>query len=801
MITTNFKIALRSLKRNKVYTFINISGLAIGMAACLLIFLVVRYELSYDTFQPSYSDIYHVVTQDKETDGIDYTPGVPFPALDAMRADFPQIKVTGLFATYGTQITVPDLKVTSGKKFIESNGVFFCEPQFFDVFSYKWLVGNASVLKDPNTVILTKSIAVKYFGNWENVIGKMIRIDNIMNMKVSGVIDDIPNNTDYPICIIASFITLKDNHYYGYNTDWGSTTSSFQVFMLLPKNVTPDHINEQFKLLAKKYYKSDGVRRRINFLQPLSKIHFDTEIPGLGDHVTSYSTLITLGMIGFLIIVMACINFVNLSTAQAITRSKEIGVRKVLGSSRKQLFWQVMSETNLIVLVSTILSLILAKLALPYIKYIISINDDLNLLTMQNSAFMILVVIVVTILSGVYPALILSGFSPVMALKNKIGSATIGGISLRRALVITQFVIAQMLIVGTIVAVSQMDFIRTADLGFNKEAVLVLYSSTDSSTLVKHTPFKRALLQMPDVKMVSLSSDVPSSDNNSGTNFAFDHRPDEDFTLYRKFGDADYFKTFDLKFVAGEAYQENDTAGKVIVNETFLKKLNVKTPQEAIGKEIRTGSGRWRSIIGVVKDFKTNSLRDEVKPILISSRQGQFNVISIKLNSTNLSRSKLQIEKLWDKYFPEYAYNSTFMDESIEQFYRQEKQMALLYKIFAGLAIFISCLGLYGLVSFMAVQRTKEVGIRKVLGAGVGNIVLLFSKEFTILIAIAFVIAAPLSWYFMNNWLNNFAYRIDIGWSVFVIAMVISLMVAWISVGYRAFRAALANPVKSLKTE
>jgi len=801
MIPTHFKIALRGLRRNKAYTFINIAGLAIGMAACLLIFLVSRYELSYDTFQPSYSNIYRVPTSDQTSDGIDYTPGIPYPALEALREDFPQVTMTGLYSTYGTQITIPDSKIASGKKFIESTGVFFCEPQFFDVFSYKWLNGNASVLKDPNSVVLTKDMAVKYFGTWENAVGKMLKIENSMNMRVNGILESIPKNTDFPISVIGSFITIKNNEYYGYTTDWGSTTSNFQIFMLLPENVKAENINVQLAKLANKYYKNDPVQKRTNFLQALSDIHFNKEISGFGGHVTSHSTLITLSMIGFLIIIMACINFINLSTAQAITRSKEVGVRKVLGSSRKQLFWQVMGETNLIVLVATALSLIIAKLALPYIKYTISINDDLNLLGMQNSLFIITVIIVATALSGVYPALILSGFSPVVALKNKISSANIGGISLRRVLVVVQFVIAQVLIVGTIVAVSQMDFVRTADLGFNKEALLILGSSTDSVALANQEPFKQALLQMKDVKTVSLSSDVPSSESNSGTNFAFDHHSDENFTLYRKYGDADYFQTFDLKFVAGEGYETNDTAGKLVVNEMLLKKLNVKTPQEAIGKQLRLGGGRWRSIVGVVKDFKTNSLREEIKPLMIASRKNQFSLISVKLHSKNLANTQKQIEQLWDKYFPDYAYNSTFMDEVIEEFYSQEKQMALLYKLFAGLAIFISCLGLYGLVSFMAVQKTKEVGIRKVLGAGVGNIILLFSKEFTILIGIAFVIAAPVSWYLMNNWLNNFAYRIEIGWEVFAIAIVTSLVIAWISVGYKAFRAAMTNPVKSLKTE
>lgn len=801
MITNHFKIALRSLKRHRSYSLINVAGLAIGIAACLIIFLVVRYELSYDTFRPAYRDIYHVVTEDKGPDGIEYTPGIPYPALEALRTDFPQIKLTGLYYTYGTQVTVDDIQNTAGKKFIEETGVFFCEPEYFDMFSTTWLTGNASVLRDPGQVVLTKTMAVKYFGDWKHALGKLIRIDNAMDMKVAGIIEDVPLNSDFPTTVIGSFITIKNNAYYGYATDWGSTTSAFQVFMKLPKSLSAETVETQLKGLANKYYSNTDVHKVSNSLQPLSEIHFDTQIPGLGDHVTSRSTLMTLSMIGFLIIVMACINFINLTTAQAVTRSKEIGVRKVLGSNRKQLFFQALGETSLIVLLSACLALVIAWLALPFVKHIISIQEELSLFSLPSALFILFIVVAVIVLSGSYPALILSGFSPAVALKNKISSATIGGISLRRGLVVVQFAISQILIVGTIVAVSQMEYVRTADLGFNKEALLIVSGSTDSVAQSRHAAFKQALLQVPEVSMVSLSSDIPSSEHNAGTNFAFDHKEDETFTLYTKEGDADYFKTFGLKFAAGGPYEATDTAGSVVVNETLIRKLNLKNPQEAIGKQIRTGGGRWRTVVGVVEDFKTNSLREEVKPLLIASRKSMFGMVSMKLKSANLAKSRQTIEKIWDKFYPEYAYNSVFMDESIEQFYRQEQQMALLYKIFSGLAIFISCLGLYGLVSFMTVQKTKEVGIRKVLGAGVGNILLLFSKEFTLLIGLAFVIAVPVSWYVMTNWLNNFAYKITISWVVFAVAIAFSLIIAWISVGYKALGAALANPVNSLRTE
>jgi len=314
--------------------------------------------------------------------------------------------------------------------------------------------------------------------------------------------------------------------------------------------------------------------------------------------------------------------------------------------------------------------------------------------------------------------------------------------------------------------------------------------------------FKEQLLQLPGVQSVSFSSDVPSSDNNWGTNFFFDHGPELNYTLYFKCADEDYFKTFGLQFAAGHGYGASDTMTDVVINETLVKKLGLKNDNDAIGKQIRMGArDSWRTIVGVVKDFKTNSLRYEIKPTLIGPKKRFYSNTSVKIRSSHLAGTKDAILKTWDKYYPEYATASYFMDESINNFYRQENQLSLLYKIFAGIAIFISCLGLYGLVSFMAVQRTKEVGIRKVLGASVKNIVYLFSKEFTILIGVAFVIAAPLAWFMMSNWLNNFAYRIKLNADVFVLAMVISIMLAWLTVGYKSLRAAMANPVAALRSE
>jgi|SRR6218665_958171 len=805
MIRNYLKVALRNITRHKAFSLLNIFGLSVGLAACLLLFMVVRYEMSYEKFLPGNDKIHRIVIKDVNIDGEEYGSGIPYPALDALRLDMPDLAVGAMFASDGSQVTVlgKDPNAAAGKKFIEEKGVFFADPELFSVFKHTWMVGSPALLSQPDVTVLTQKLATKYFGNWQDAVGQYLRLDNALNLKVVGILKDIPDNTDLRLAIVTSFITSKNNpSLFGYNTDWGSTTSNFQLYAALSDGMTEETINKRLADFSEKHYpKSKSRKSRTNFLQPLDQIHFDARFDNYGDHVSSKTTLWTLSLIGILIIVMACINFINLSTAQAINRSKEVGIRKVLGGKRVSLFWQMMGETAIIVFISILIAVAIAAICLPFISNVASISEKLSVLTPSILLFLLIAGLIVTILSGAYPALILSGFRPILALKNKITSASIGGISLRRGLVVTQFAISQVLIICTIVAICQMNSVHNADLGFNKEATLIINATSDSAIFSKQMAFKHELLGLNGVQAVTFSSDVPSSQNSWTTNFAYDHRDDETFDMYLKYGDEDYFKTFGLQFVAGQGYEHSDTMREVVLNETAIAKLGIKNPEEAIGKDMRLGRGRWRRIVGVVKDFKTHSLRESTQPVMISASQKTYGWTSVKLKTANLAQSRDAIQRVWDKYYPAYANRSFFMDEFVEDFYQQENQLSLLYKIFSGVAILISCLGLYGLVSFMAVQRKKEVGVRKVLGASVGNIVYLFSKEFTILIVIAFVIAAPAAWYLMNQWLNNFSYRINIGAWVFAVAVFISIIIAWITVGYKSVKAALANPVRSLRSE
>lgn len=806
MFRNYLKIAWRNLVRRKAYSAINIAGLTVGIAACLLIFLVVRFELSFDDFQAK--NIYRITTQINSQGNTRYSPGISTPAVDVFRLLFPQAKVAAISLTYGSQVTAPAANgnPAGAKKFIENTGIMFAEPQLFDILKSQWLAGSPSALKDPNMVVIDESHANKYFGDWHSAMGKILRVDNLLTLKVAGVLRDAPLNSDFHLGVLISYVTWKQHAKdYGYSYDWGDTSSGWQVFIRFPENVLKSTIDRQLLAFSEKQWnnKKRKSTQKYAVAQPLSDIHFDTRFhASLGDHITSMTTLRTLSLIAVLIIVMASINFINLSTAQSVGRSKEVGIRKVLGSSRGQLVAQVMGETTIIVLIAAVLGILLAECALPFLKNVASVPDSIGLFNSGALLCLVAVIPAVILLSGTYPALIVSGFKPVLALKNKINAATVGGISLRRALVVAQFSISQLLIIGTVIALKQMNFVNNADLGFDKDAVLMIPCPTDSLGLSRLNSFKQQALALPGVKSASFTSDAPSSDNNNSNNFFFDHtHKDPGFDVYTKEGDADYFKTFGLRFAAGRGFEPSDTMREVVINETLMHKLGIKRPEAVLGKDFSLGGNKWASIVGVVEDFKTNSLHEVVKPIVIYPQKRDESAIGVKIEPGKLAATTARVQQLWESSYPEYAYAGFFLDDSIAKFYKQENQLELVYKAFALIAIFISCLGLYGLVSFMVVQRTKEVGVRKVLGASAANIVFLFSKEFLLLVFIAFVIAAPLGWYLMNGWLQNFAYRITIGADIFLAAVIGSVLLAWFTVGFKAVKAAMANPVKSFRSE
>jgi putative ABC transport system permease protein len=805
MFKNYFKTAIRNLKRYKGYAFINILGLAVGIAACLLIFLVIQFETSFDNFHPNSKNIYRVVSEFNNPDGKDYSSGVPFPVAPALRLDFPQLKRVGAtMAEDNEMITVPQEGNQPPKKFKEERGIFFAEPEVFGIFNFPLLAGDIkSALKEPNAALLTQETATRYFGDWKSAMGKTIVFDNKTNLKVSGILKDISVNTDFPFKVVGSYSTLKSMNVSRNLNDWVSTFSSAYTFIELPDKTSREKFDKLLAGFVKKHkpveYAKDGM-----ILQPLKEMHFDDRFGNYRSRTFSRDLIKALALIGVFLLLIACVNFINLATAQAVNRSKEVGIRKVMGSNRRQLSVQFLSESVLITLLATAVAIGIALLTLPLLRRLLEVPIQMDLFNNPMLIlFVLTVTIVVSLLSGTYPSFILSRFNPITALKTKVSSKLIGGISLRRGLVVLQFTIAHTLIIGTLIVVSQMDYFRTASLGFSKESILTVSIPSDSVSATKMNAMRNQLLENPQIKSVTFSFASPSDNPNWASDFKFEHSPKStDFSANLKWADPEYFKTYNLQFVAGRPYYLSDTVKEFVVNETLVRKLGFHSPQEIIGKQLDFWDGRHVArVVGVVRDFHVYSLRDPLSPVVMSTWKNLYQTIGIKITAGDPKPTLAAIEKLWNDTYPEYVYESEFLDKKIANFYRQENQLSQLYKIFAAIAIFISCLGLYGLVSFMAVQRTKEVGIRKVLGAGVGRIVLLFSREFTFLIGIAFIIATPVAYYFMKQWLQNYTYRINLGASIFIIAILFSIVIAWLTVGWRAIRAAQANPVKSLRTE
>jgi len=808
MIRNHFKTAWRNLLRNKSYAAINIVGLAIGIAACLLIFLIVQFETSFDTFHSKKDHIYRVITVFHNPDGIHPSSGTPLPISEGLRIDFPQLKqVSAIFQNDGSHYTVGDGKLGQPVKKFKEDYAYYIEPQFFKIFDFGWLAGNANTaLSEPNTVVLTRDEADKFFGNWHDAIGKVIKLENKTDLKVTGILENTPSNTDFPMKLLISYATirLKTSNFYGNMHDWVSTYGDNYCFVILPDNLSEKQFNADLTTFVKKHKPADYVKDALQ-LQPLGDMHYNTEVSTFGGHGFSKELIKVVSLIGIFLLVIACVNFINLATAQAVNRSKEVGIRKVLGSNRSQLVLQFISETLIITLFAVALAVGIAEIVLPFVNDLLEISLKAAFITEPILLLFLLgLVVAVTLLSGFYPALVLSGFNPIEALKNKIKAGRSSGVSLRRVLVVTQFFIAQVLVIGTLVFIYQMDYFRNKPLGFDKDAIMTVPFPGDSISRTKLNTLRDQLLSMPGIKDVSYSFASPSDNNGWGSDFKYDNSPKQtNFNAQLKWADAEYFNLYKLQFVAGHAYPKGDTVRGYVVNETLTKKLGIRDPKDAVGKYIKLWDDKtkYAQITGVVKDFNISSLKRAIQPVLMSSWRDVYQKINIKIQPQNINQTLASVEKLWNSTFPDGMYEYQFLDDKIANFYKAEDQQSKLAKIFASIAIFISCLGLYGLISFMAVQRVKEVGIRKTLGASVGQIVYLFSKEFTLLIAIAFCISVPVGWYLMHKWLQDYTYKISIGPGIFILAILASITIAWVTVGYKAIRAAMANPVKSLRSE
>ena len=733
MYRNYFKTAFRSLTRNRNYTIINIAGLAVGVAVCMMIFMIIQYQTSFDEFHSKKDRTYRVLTESHHADAatISYAKNVPFPMPEGLKTEFPQIEqVAPIYASHNDELQVLDANGTPIKNFKEQNGVFYTSPSFFKMFDFPLLAGSYESLKDPNNVLLTKEIAETYFGNWKTAMGKTIKQTATYSMgaalfssppvalKVSGILATIPANTDFQLKLVIAWGTdFTGDKQYGFaQPEWNQSASDFGCYVLLPPNISVDNFNQQLRAYSRKVLPPDNKNSQI--LQPLSAVHYDTQAGNYSNKTITHELLNVLWLIAAFILLIACVNFINLSTAQAVNRAKEVGVRKVLGSNKFQLQIQFIVETFLIVTSAVVLAAVVTLLALPYVNKLLELSLTFNILS--NPAiilFLLSVAIVVTALAGFYPSIVLSRFNPVNALKSKLTANTSKGISLRRGLVVFQFIIAQALIIGTLIIVKQMDYFMNQPLGFDKDAIVNVPFRPDSTGSTLTGYLRQQLLQVNGVQAVSFSSNTPvEDDNNKFTSLKFEHAvKDEDFQAIVKFADEEYVPTYKLQLVAGRNLQPSNMTREFLVNESFVKSLGLKS-EDILNKEVSIwGDVIKCPVVGVVKDFNDRSLRQSVAPLIIATNVTMYRQASIKLATTNISSTMQAIKKIWQQTFPNYVYEYHFLDDKIASFYKQENQLSQLYKIFAAIAIFLSCLGLYGLASFMAVQRIKEVGIRKVL--------------------------------------------------------------------------------------
>lgn len=803
MVKNYLKTALRNLMREKGSAILNLAGLTLGITCSLVLFLLVKHVATVDNFHTNRDRIYRIVTEADGNNGRFYTSGIPRPLPDAFRADFPEAEQV-TFTSYRSNalILVPQ-PGREPKKFQEEAGVVFAESNFFQIFDRPIYMGDPMKgLDDPYEAIISRSLAKKYF-NREDVIGEVVHFDTI-DYKITAVMEDHVQNTDFPFTLMLSYATLRNTE--GAD-NWDGIWSDEQCYILLKQNEPVSRVEARMPAFVEKYLGKDNYRHQTFNLQPLSDLHYDDRYGTYSYNTVPREMLVALGLIALFLIVTACINFINLTTAEAIKRSKEVGIRKSMGSSRRQLVLQFLGETTLVTVLAMALALGLTQMALSLLNPFLELQ-----LTMDFFgdgllwAFILTVTLLVSVLSGLYPSLVISAFKPALALKNQISNRSSSGYALRKSLVVVQFLISQFFIMGTIILLSQMHYFQTQELGFRQDAVLVVpIPERERPELAKGVSNMRTLRdeigRLPGVEEVSLSSTPPSSGSVRGTRFYFEGEDEsESRGTQIKQVDGNYLSLYDIPLLAGTNVDDYDTARGFVVNEELVRVAGIENPQDIIGRKIHVW-GRTLPVVGVVRNFHTVSLHQPIEPTILMNDLGGYGTLSMTVNQSQLQQVVREVRSKWERTYPSYIFDYQFLDDAIHEFYEGDRKMSIVLTVFTGIAIFIGCLGLFGLATFMANRKTKEIGVRKALGASVESIILLFSKEYVKLMAVGFLLAAPLAWYLMSKWLENFAYKITIGPLVFVATFGVTLLIAVLTVGYKSFRAAIVNPIKSLRYE
>jgi putative ABC transport system permease protein len=794
MIKNYLRVAFRNLWRHRGFSLLNIIGLTVGMVAFFLIFLHVTFELSYDSFHQKADRIFRIVADIK-------TPTETLHASQPSWAVPPHL--TGQFQEVEAAVRVSmgdNWLVDKGDQHFEQEDVAMADSTFFQVFDFPLVAGNRqTALKEPFSVVLTETTAKKFFGT-ANPIGQSLALTrDKFHGTVTAVMKDIPENSQIKASMIISLNTITQKLSRGIDDQWGNYGPS--AYVLLKPGVNPAAVQAKFPAFLEKM---DGTEMHQSKMVPtlmLERLR-DVYLRSTRDGSTTgnITNVYIFSIIGVFILLIACINFINLTTARSADRAKEVGIRKVVGAGKGQLAGQFIGESVIICLIAYVLAVVFSALLLPPFNQLAGKIISPGIFTHPGYLLILLgVAVLIGIAAGVYPALVLSSFQPVAVLKGRFATGT-KGIFLRKALVIVQFTIATGLIIGTIVVYNQLNYMRSQDLGFSMDQKMILDTRGDSAKLA----LKQAISVLPGVLSTAMAGSVPGG-GNPGAYSQIENIKGEmqiaNLDLY--FVDFDYIPQFKIKIIAGRAFSRafgTDTTHAMILNEAAVKMFGYSSPEQAVGKKFDQW-GRNGTIIGVVKDFHFRSLQEVIKPLSIRIEPRACDLLSVNVDGHHLPATLGAIERTWKRVLPDKPFSYYFLDEFFDKQYRSEDRFGKLFLVFAALAIFISCLGLMGLASYSTVQRTKEIGVRKVIGASVGNIVFLLSKDFLVLVGWSFIVAAPLSYYFIHRWLEGFAYRIGIYWWIFAVAGLTAGLIALLTVSAQAIRAALINPVVSLRSE
>lgn len=818
MIFKNFSFILRRFVRQKLTTALHVIGLTLGITVCLLIGLFIKYEMSFDTYEEKAGRTYRINQVWVDFGKKDFHYSTPFPLADQVRKDIPGLEnVTKVHHPFQSIIGInPD------KRF-KQDRVMMTDPEFLDVFDVELVKGNAyEALRKPYQAVLTETTAKKFFGN-EYPLGKTFTFNDSFLVTVGAVIKDFPGNTHLPASMLLSF-SENENYLMTRTTHYGSVSGG-STFIVLPKGKKPGlALNAALRSIYDRFLNNQswmgkGSRAEME-LQPLNDVHFDTKYAGGGQWVQAINTkwLWFFGSVGLAVLILACINFINLSTAQALSRAKEVGVRKSIGAGRFQLIIQFLSEALLLVVFSALAGVVIAKLSVPYINDLTGKQISFDLL---HSPFLFLLlfagVLFTALMAGIYPAWIITQFRPATTLKGGSVNSNPQSALLRKGLVVTQFSISVCLLIGLLLIGKQMNYLRDKNLGFDKDNIVML-TLPPGDNLVKKELLASQLENIPGIKGWSFSTSPPSGGENThwATLMSTVGREDPNRKQVTMIMTDDKFcSLYGLQLKAGRFLTTNDTSTvseslpeeqrfpKSVVNEKLVRELGFESAQAALGKRFWIGINGWHAeITGVVADFNIGSLHEAIKPTLMTQYLPYCEKVGVKIASgANIQATISSINTSYKKAFPDGIFEFNFLDQQLDALYKSEARLYSLFKIFSVLAMLISCLGLWGLITYAAQQRVKEIGIRKVLGASVPNLVSMLAKDFIILVCIAIAIAAPLAYWGINKWLQDFAFRINIGWTAFAIAGFVAIVIVLITVSFQAIKAAIANPVKSLRTE